>query len=184
MNDTNATPTRQDAAPQEKALDYAFFRQKGIECLEQLTGSNWSDFNAHDPGITILEQLCYALWDISYRNTHAIQDIIRQPQKAGNSGTYKPTEILPTAPVTAVDLRKWLIDLPGVNNAWVDYLEESNLLFHAEGSELSMTDSTALKSTTIGTRSVALQGLLKVLVERSYDQNGCRKPGSDSHQIK
>ena len=45
-------------------MDYAFLRQEGIRWLEQLAGDQWTDFNTHDPGITILEQLCYALTDL------------------------------------------------------------------------------------------------------------------------
>lgn len=167
----NTTSTLQTNTLEPKELNYSFFRKKGIELLEQLTDANWSDFNAHDPGITILEQLCYALWDLSYRNTHAIQDIIRQPQRGNAPGTYKPMEILPTGPVTAVDLRKILIDLTGVNNAWVDPFDQSKLRFEAVGSELSMTDSTLSTGSTPGVTSLALQGLLKVLVEQSYIVN-------------
>lgn len=50
------------------SLDYAFLRQQGMRWLERLAAnSDWTDFNAHDPGITILEQLCYALSDWAYR---------------------------------------------------------------------------------------------------------------------
>lgn len=31
-----------------------------------------------------------------------------------------PAQILPTAPVTLLDLRKLIIDVPEVRNAWID----------------------------------------------------------------
>ena len=63
------TPLTLTTAPLEHpAMDYAFLRQEGIRHLERLAGPLWTDFNAHDPGITILEQLCYALTDLAYRN--------------------------------------------------------------------------------------------------------------------
>ncbi|MFV0267271.1 MAG: hypothetical protein ACK5HT_14770, partial [Draconibacterium sp.] len=41
--------------------DYAFLRQKGQEYIEQLSGKVWTDYNEHDPGISIMEVLCYAI---------------------------------------------------------------------------------------------------------------------------
>ena len=49
---------------QSATLDYGTLRQQGIRYLERLAGKAWTDFNAHDPGITILEQLCYAITDL------------------------------------------------------------------------------------------------------------------------
>ena len=34
--------------------------------LGRLCGDQWSDFNSHDPGITILEQLCFALTELGF----------------------------------------------------------------------------------------------------------------------
>ena len=48
-------------------LSYSFLKQKGIEYVQQLAGKIWTDYNEHDPGITILEELCYAILDLDYR---------------------------------------------------------------------------------------------------------------------
>ncbi|MCP4658446.1 MAG: hypothetical protein GY856_23780, partial [bacterium] len=53
-------------------MDYTSLRQEGIRHLERMAGGRWTDFNVHDPGITILEQLCYALTDLGYRIGHEI----------------------------------------------------------------------------------------------------------------
>ena len=164
MNDTNANPTRQAAAPQEKVLDYAFFRQKGIECLEQLTGSNWSDFNAHDPGITILEQVCYALSDLSYRNAHTLSDLLCGDGASTYTSLYRPTQILPTAPLTLLDLRQYLVGLRGVRNAAIDPVQHVLASLDQSRNELKMI----AQSETINLSSLALpiimQGLLSVSV--------------------
>jgi hypothetical protein len=47
-----------------------------LELLGRLCGDQWSDFNSHDPGITILEQLCYAITDLAYRSNFPIADLI------------------------------------------------------------------------------------------------------------
>ena len=44
--------------------------------LGRLAGERWSDFNTHDPGITILEALCYAITDLAYRTSLPIPDLI------------------------------------------------------------------------------------------------------------
>ena len=47
-------------------LDYKFLRQKGQEYIEKLAGNIWTDYNEHDPGITILEMLSYAITDLGH----------------------------------------------------------------------------------------------------------------------
>ncbi len=82
--------------------------------------SGWTDFNAHDPGVTILEQLCYVLTDLSYRCGYELPDLLSD----GGSDPYEslppPAEILTTRPVTLADLRRLVLDVRGVKNAWVD----------------------------------------------------------------
>ena len=50
-------------------LDFDKMRKEGIEYIAQLSGKIWTDHNVHDPGITILEMLCYALLDLGYRTS-------------------------------------------------------------------------------------------------------------------
>jgi hypothetical protein len=45
-------------------VGYESLRREAIGHLEAMAGGPWTDFNAHDPGITILEQVCYALSDL------------------------------------------------------------------------------------------------------------------------
>ena len=56
--------------------DYAFLRQEGINHIEKLASRIWTDYNTHDPGITILELLCYAITDLGYRSSYDIKDIL------------------------------------------------------------------------------------------------------------
>ena len=42
-------------------LDFEKLRKEGIEYIAQLSGKIWTDHNIHDPGITILEMLCFKL---------------------------------------------------------------------------------------------------------------------------
>ena len=40
------------------------------------SGKIWTDHNVHDPGITILEVLCYAMLDLGYRTHLAVEDVL------------------------------------------------------------------------------------------------------------
>src|SRR6185503_14221894 len=54
---------------QSESLDYALLRKNGIDYITALGSDFWTDFNIHDPGITLLEALCYALTDLAYRTS-------------------------------------------------------------------------------------------------------------------
>jgi hypothetical protein len=57
-------------------LDFDRLRREGIDYLGRLSGKLWTDHNVHDPGITILEMLCYALLDLGYRTNLPVADIL------------------------------------------------------------------------------------------------------------
>ena len=108
-----------------KSRNYEYLLSEGKQWLQNLTGLIWNDYNIHDPGITILELLCYAITDLGYRCNHSINDIIDyDPTDRGKKDTLLPAEdILPSAVYTFNDLRRLLIDIKiingrGINNAW------------------------------------------------------------------
>ena len=63
-------------APSNKSMDYNLLRDEGIKYIQSIAGKLWTDYNVHDPGITILEVLCYALTDLGYRASYDIKDLI------------------------------------------------------------------------------------------------------------
>lgn len=142
------------------ALDWAALRSAGIRRLERLAGHTWTDFNVHDPGITILEQLCYALTDLAYRASHDLPDLLAED---GSGSLYTPAQILASEPVTLLDLRKLVVDVEGVKNAWVEVLASPRpeLFYHEGRRTLSLTpvDDTAEK--------IIIKGLYRVVVERA-----------------
>src|SRR5262245_62103054 len=103
--------------PPDSALSYTFLRSEGIKYIQQLAGHIWTDHNTHDPGITILEQLCYAVTDLSYRIDKNIQALLGRNNASSYTGLYSAATILTTNPVTLQDIRKWVIDVDGVKNA-------------------------------------------------------------------
>ena len=97
-----------DAAP----LDFSELRHQAMAFLRSLAGDTWTDHNTHDPGITILEQLCYALTDLGYRSQFALPDLLTREGHDPCADLPAPAQILPTSPVTISDLRKVVIDVP------------------------------------------------------------------------
>ncbi|HNW50964.1 MAG TPA: hypothetical protein PKH79_07780 [Prolixibacteraceae bacterium] len=103
-------------------LDYAWLKQKGLEYIEQLSGNLWTDYNSHDPGITILEMLCYAITDLGLRIEMPIENILAPENRSAKKieeQFFKASDILPSKPVTGLDYRKLFIDLDGINNCWL-----------------------------------------------------------------
>ena len=66
--------------PKQPALkpaeDYYRLRRDGIGYIAQMGSRQWTDYNTHDPGITVLEGLCYAITDLAYRVGRDIKDIL------------------------------------------------------------------------------------------------------------
>lgn len=61
-------------------LDFAKSREDAIELAQLLCGDNWTDYNDHDPGVTIIEQFCYALAELSYQAETSAEDIFFRGQ--------------------------------------------------------------------------------------------------------
>ena len=96
-------------------LDFEKLRQEGIDYLGELSGNIWTDHNAHDPGITILEVLCYALLDLGYRTSLPAKDLFAKDPDDTNeeNNFFTPAAILGCNPLTITDYRKLLVDVPG-----------------------------------------------------------------------
>jgi len=103
------------------ALDYDFLKKKGIEHIQQLAGENWTDFNAHDPGLTMLEQLAFTITELAYRSKLDFLDILASQKNTDAKDTFfTAAKILPTNPLTINDFRKIIMDrVEGVNNIWI-----------------------------------------------------------------
>ena len=105
-------------------IDFAFLRQRGIQLLQQICGDSWTDYNLHDPGVTILEALCYALTDLSYRTEFPMQDLLADKEgriRLHHNALFTREEILSTNPVSVTDCRKFILDrLDNLHNVWLE----------------------------------------------------------------
>jgi hypothetical protein len=122
--------------PPHKSMDFDFLRRTGIEFAQKYSGDIWTDYNDHDPGVTILEHLAFAITDLGYRTNFSIQDLLYAKDPAGSvkpdESFFKPFEVFPTGPLTLSDYRKLIIDhIPEIDNAWIQ--PEENHLSGYEG---------------------------------------------------
>lgn len=136
--------------------DFNALRQIGIDTLQQLSGNQWSDYNLHDPGITILEQLCYALSDLGYRVSLPIPDLMGGKDYAQHFKTA--AEILPTTePVIPNDYRRLLMDIEGVQNAWaVNNQTECRVSLHIALEPTAIADDKLNQLSDLNNLSVVL----------------------------
>jgi len=152
------------------AMDYAFLREQGIRLLEKLGGGHWTDFNTHDPGITILEQVCYALTDLAYRIDYDIKDLLASNGGDLYESLYSPAEILAINPVTLTDIRKLVIDVPGVKNAWIERVDEPAPALEYDPSDAGIY--LHLSTSRYDQREpLALRGLYRVQIEKDAGSN-------------
>lgn len=102
-------------------------KRQGIGSVQELAGDLWTDYNLHDPGVTILEQLCYGLTDLIYRTGFPVEDLL-----AGQDGSLEcdrlalhPAErIFPCRPTTIDDYRTAIFDaVPEIDNVWLTTVE-------------------------------------------------------------
>ncbi len=109
-------------------LDFASLRKDGIARAQELAGNIWTDYNLHDPGVTILEQLCFGLTELAYQANVPVADYLANERGLidfNHYALYKPQDILPTRPVTAEDYCKCLLDqVPEIDAIRVSTLDK------------------------------------------------------------
>ncbi|OGQ94565.1 MAG: diguanylate cyclase [Deltaproteobacteria bacterium RIFOXYD12_FULL_57_12] len=150
----------------EAALDHRQLYAIGLAHVQRLARRIWTDYNVHDPGITILELLCYALTDLGYRASFPVKDLLAsETDNAGNMGRqfFTARQILPNRPLTLLDYRKLLIDLKGVKNAWLQPAPRTYYADTVEGKLLRENPGRP------GIKEISLAGLYEVLID--YDSN-------------
>lgn len=147
------------------SMDYALLRQLGMKYIEDLGSKFWTDYNIHDPGITLLELLCYAITDLGYRTSFDIKDLLApapgQKAEPERQGFFTARQILTVNPLTRNDYRKLLIDIDGIKNGWIGCkkcpCDEMFLYASCADSVLQYTPPTE--------HQIIIKGLYDVLIE-------------------
>ncbi|MDN3663823.1 hypothetical protein ACFFU1_17820 [Algibacter miyuki] len=119
---------------EKTSLNFSELREKGLAYVQERSGNLWTDYNTHDPGVTILEQLCYAVTDVSLRSTYPIKDLLteinadREAQiNAAKNSFHAPSHIYRTHPITVIDAKKAIIDaFDVIENVWITPMDNSD----------------------------------------------------------
>lgn len=127
-------------------LNYNQLKEYGLEYIRSIANKQWTDFNLHDPGVTIFEVLCFALTDLAFRTRFSMADLLTpkgatQPQLGGT--LFPAHEILSHEPITINDYRKFILEfIPGVRNVWIKVSEKEystpDLIGYTKASEIQV----------------------------------------------
>ena len=107
---------------------YVRLQEKALKDTQRYSGEVWTDYNAHDPGVTLLDALNYSLLETDYRLHFGLQDYLTPFEGEFNPARHAlflPSEIFPANPVTETDYRKLF-----VSN--VDDLSDVRVVIHPE----------------------------------------------------
>lgn len=96
-------------------LSFAALRESAMELAQQASGELWTDFNLHDPGVTLLEALCYALTEEVFASRQSVPEMLGLPPDDALAACKRhallpPTQALPCRPCSAADYLRWLHD--------------------------------------------------------------------------
>ncbi len=92
--------------------DYAALMDIAYKRIATYSGDLWTNYNDSDPGITILQNLCYALTELGSKADSPIHNILTAENGQINYKNHfqTPLEILPSNPVTVKDFCKIVLD--------------------------------------------------------------------------
>lgn len=145
--------------PDDPILDWSALVEEGRSTLESMSDERWTDFNVHDPGITILELIAYALTDLGYRANHPMADLM-----AGSTPLLGPAASLTTRAVTLADMRRVGLDVAGARNVWIEPATVAGIrLHHSPGAhDIFFDDKPADRA-----QEVKVEGVHRVVIEKS-----------------
>lgn len=106
--------------------------REGISYIQNLSGEKWTDYNYHDPGITILEQLCFAITDLGYKSNFPIEDLLMLGVDdfdfEEKNLFIAPNKIFSSSPGTFNDFRRLIIDsVEEINNVWIETVKDNKI---------------------------------------------------------
>ena len=111
--------------PPFRSMDYDALYREGIELIQKFSGAVWTDYNVHDPGVTILEYLCFGITDVAFRCNFPITDLLYAREnrqfKPVDNAFFPADKIFPCTPLTEDDYRRMILDrmMEEVDYVWV-----------------------------------------------------------------
>lgn len=150
--------------------NFQFLREEGLKYIEQFASQIWTDYNTSDPGITLLEVLCYAITDLGLRIGMPMENLLTGEGEGVaemHQQFHSALRILPSAPVTELDYKKLIVNIKGIKNAWFYRVEPEVYV------NFGVVDETTLPTvqyqpfdkTKKKVKQFRLKGLHRILIE-------------------
>jgi len=102
---------------------YAALQDAALKHVQRYSGELWTDFNEHDPGVTVMDAVNYTLLETDYRLQFDIQDYLAPAKEdwlPPANALFSPLSMYPVNPVTEVDYRKLFVSsVDDLKNVWV-----------------------------------------------------------------
>lgn len=121
MTDERKEPYIEQQDP-EDAL-YTKLQRQTREEIQRMSGKVWTDYNAHDPGVTLADVADYALTELDYKLGFRLTDYLTEENgrlDLRRLGLFPPEEVYTTHPVTEEDYRRlFLANIPQLANVAV-----------------------------------------------------------------
>lgn len=123
--------------PPAAAENPYWLKTEGVMALQKIAGDVWSLYNDVDPGVTLLEHLCWALSEVAYCADFPLEDLLTgmDGRLAVPDQFPDQSEILSHQPVSADDYGKVLFDsLSGLRALQI--LSERDVNGHSTGRQI------------------------------------------------
>lgn len=108
---------------------YTELQRQTLAEAQRLSGKVWTDYNAHDPGVTLADTANYALIELDYKLGFPLPDYLSDRESAFDPerfGLFPPADVYTTAPITADDYRRLLLArIPGLEDVLVSCDKET-----------------------------------------------------------
>lgn len=87
---------------------YQVLQERTLERLQELSGEVWTDYNIHDPGVTIADNMNYALFELHYKLELPFESFIGKG-KLAEKGIFGPERIFTPSIVTPEDYEQLFV---------------------------------------------------------------------------
>jgi hypothetical protein len=162
--------------------EFDLLRSELLSHVQKLSANKWTDFNTHDPGVTILEQLAYALSDVNYRMDYPVDELLADSTGGvalEEHGLFVPEDALTCRPVNTQDLQKYLLDtIPDLAFVEVEYSIDYPGLIHLKISSRQTNDDEQQLIETVKAQYATVRNLCENISSvRLIDKNLCDLTG-------
>lgn len=103
-------------------IEFETLLRQAMQAIDRYANQSWSNTDEHDPGITLLQALCYNASDVAYRTSLPLTDLLTPaPTAQTDAGIFPlafgPQQALTCGPISVDDYRRALLDLTWTDGA-------------------------------------------------------------------